>query len=136
MRFSIHTNMKLKGSRLRRFCGVIVMAGILVPATSGHLSAGSPQQVLTGKELRALLPGVFVGTLNGSWKLKIQAKRDGTIVGWAVGRKDHGKWVIRKNMLCVAWNSWTSGKSKCTEVAKSGNWLEANSVGKLRLRKI
>ena len=127
---------QIRSPRLCRYFGVIAMASVLFSTVSMQASAGSPQRFLAGKELRTLLPGIFVGTLNGSWKLKIRAKPDGTIVGWAVGRTDHGKWVIRNNMLCVAWNNWTSGRSKCTKVAKSGNWLEANSVGKFRLRKI
>ncbi|MCA0432411.1 MAG: hypothetical protein LCH46_04015 [Proteobacteria bacterium] len=96
-----------------------------VPALAG--------ETLTSKELRGLAPGRYAVSVMGIYEITVSIRRNGTITGIKGDEKDHGRWSVRGQKLCVAWNNWVGGKQRCASLS-GGNG--AYSGGGLYLRRI
>ena len=99
-------------------------------------SAASNNNVLQSREISALFPGVFVGYVDNSMRIKVAAKRNGTLKGWVMGVSDKGHWRVSKGRFCVKWQSWGNGKEYCGKIYRNGQWLEAAVGKKLKLKKV
>lgn len=87
-------------------------------------------------EIVSLFPGVFVGVVDGSWKIKVVANRNGKLKGWVLGTSDTGVWRVRGSKFCVKWHNWTKGEEKCSHIIRKGKWLHTSSGKRLKLRKV
>ena len=112
------------------------LALLLPPSSITGQKASAADRYLPAKELVSLFPGVFVGVVDGSWKMKIKASKSGTLKGWVMGRTDNGRWRVRKGQFCVVWAKWTKGKESCSRVVRQGKWLQTTDGRNMKFRKI
>ncbi len=82
---------------------------------------------LNGASIQNLFPGYYKAEVMGGYTLLISAKSNGRLEGKAFGREDKGNWTIVGNRLCVSWKRWTSGKTKCGDITRSGSWYVARN---------
>jgi hypothetical protein len=114
---------------MKRF--VTLAAAGLVLSLSG-LSAFA-DDVLSQKELRRLFPGSFQAVVHGSIVLKIVAHSNGSLTGVYSGKTDKGRWSVSNGRLCVALDTWMSGKSSCSAVVAEAGWYRGNGVKSRKL---
>ena len=91
---------------------------------------------LSGKQLRALFPGTFKGTVHGFVDVTLKASRSGKLRGMVMGKKDTGRWKIKGNRLCIKLADMTDGKYKCSFVWRNDKWLVASHGGSIKFRKL
>ena len=91
---------------------------------------------LNGKQLRALFPGTFKGTVHGIVDVTLVASRSGKLRGKVLGKKDTGRWKIKGNKLCIKLADMTDGKYKCSFVWRNDKWLVASHGGSIKFRKL
>lgn len=92
---------------------------------------------LTGDEIKALAPGVYIGTWKGKRKLHLTLKQNGTVSGTVDGRHHSGSWYVSGNDLCLVFRVLVFKKSKCGAISRQGTWLVGyykNGKPRIRLR--
>jgi hypothetical protein len=105
--------------------GTRVIYAALALAVLGLMSAAQAEgSRLSASSIKKLFPGQYEATVRG-YKLLFTASSDGRLAGWSFGREDNGRWFLRGHTLCVVWQQWTEGKSKCAYVSRAGVWLVA-----------
>jgi hypothetical protein len=115
---------------------MILAAAFVAVATVGTQAQDG---ALSKRDVLSLFPGNFTGNFDG-YELVVSATPDGTLRGKVAGMYyDEGTWRIDGNRLCVAWNTWTGGKTTCHELVKDGQWLKASDPSgdsDLKLRRL
>ncbi len=103
----------------------IVTLALVNPALAG--GALSPQ------EIKKLAPGRYAVNVMGLINMTVSMRANGVILGEAKGKRDKGVWMVQGQKLCVAWNSWNSGKRRCVKLSGSNG---AYQGGGLSMRRI
>jgi len=96
-------------------------------------SPANAGEAMSTNQIKSLFPGSFKAIVHGIIAVRITAYRSGRLKGFRGGDSDHGRWSVRRGILCVALNKWMDGKAKCARVTKVGNWYKASSI---RFKKI
>lgn len=109
----------MKIFRTMALVGILSMAG-LAPAQAG--------EALSQTALRALFPGTFHAVVSGVVPLKITALRDGSLIGRMASKSDRGRWSISRGRLCIAFQTWLSGRTNCSPVVREAGWLRAGTA--------
>ena len=100
------------------------------------LHGAQAETKLSGKQLRALFPGTFQGTVHGIVDVTLKASRSGKLRGMVMGKKHTGRWKISGNKLCIKLADMTDGKYKCSFVWRNDKWLVAQHGGSIKFRKL
>ena len=95
--------------------------------------AAFADSTMTHSELQKLFPGTFLAVVNGGVTLTFTAKGDGVLVGQMPGKHDQGRWSVQNGRLCIMLNTWTSGRSSCSQVVADNGWYRGSGV---KFRKI
>ncbi len=103
----------------------IVTLALVNPALAG--GALSPQ------EIKKLAPGRYAVNVMGLVSMTVSMRANGVIVGEAKGKRDSGVWRVQGQKLCVAWNTWYSGKQRCVRLSGGNGAFQG---GGLSLRRI
>jgi hypothetical protein len=106
-------------------CALVLMSG-----------PGEAASRLSAAELRALAPGVYVGSWKGKLQLHLTLKQNGTVSGTVNGRYHAGKWYVSGQNLCLVFRILVFEKTKCGAISRQGPWLVGyyNKKGKPRIR--
>jgi hypothetical protein len=89
---------------------------------------------LTAQELRNLAPGRYAVSIYGLVKMTINMQPGGGISGITSKQKtDNGTWSVSGEKLCIRWNRWLKGKTRCTGLSGTKGTY---SGGGLYIRKI
>jgi len=110
-----------------------IAAAVLALPFAGAVQAEQPAAIpadqlsMEPDALEGLFPGYYEARVAGGYTLLIAAKDDGTMLGRAFGKEDHGVWVIKDEELCIAWRSWTRGQYKCGTITQNGAWYVATN---------
>jgi hypothetical protein len=97
---------------------------------------GEAASRLSGSEIKALAPGVYVGTWKGKRQLHLTLKQNGTVSGTVDGRRHSGRWYVSGTNLCLVIRVMVIQKTKCGTISRQGAWLVGyyNKKGKPRIR--
>lgn len=104
--------------------GASFLAASLTPAVAG--------ETLSDKEIKRLMPGRIHAVVMGN-KIAMVAARSGALRANWDGERDTGVWRVSNGQLCIKFNKWLSGSTRCSSVTKSGKWFSAAGV---RFRKL
>ena len=85
------------------------------------------QDSLSHKQLEGLFPGSFTVIIKG-FEIKITASAGGLLSATAKGFKDSGHWSLKNGQLCIAMDTWTQGRSTCSEVVADNGWYVGPGV--------
>ena len=96
---------------------------------------GEAASRLSGSEIKALAPGVYVGTWKGKRKLHLTLKQNGTVSGTVDGHRHSGRWYVSGANLCLVIRVMGFQKTKCGTISRQGAWLVGYyKEGKPRVR--
>ena len=99
---------------MKHLITAIIMAGIIfvqIPSAIAGIPLGSAQ-------LKSLAPGHYKVTLMGVSNMTVSLRGNGTIFGIAKGKIDQGHWRLSGNKICIAWNKWLGGGTRCSSLIK------------------
>lgn len=99
----------------------------IVAALGLAVSPVTPAERVSHSHLLELFPGTFAARYKG-YDLKIVARANGRLQGYAAGQEDTGRWSIVNGKLCIMFEDWLEGDTKCSTVRRSAKWLVANDV--------
>ena len=102
---------------------VVTALGLLAPM--GQVYAGSLDQ----GAIKGLFPGFFEAKAQG-YTILFSGYRNGRLKGKAYGRQDQGRWFVSGNNICVSWDQWTKGQTKCGSISQQDGWFIARGGGK------
>jgi hypothetical protein len=78
---------------------------------------------LSSRALTNLFPGRFHVVVTGLINFKITARGDGSLSAVSPrGKKDNGRWSIRAGELCIKFNKWLGGRTRCTAIVQEAGW--------------
>jgi hypothetical protein len=91
---------------------------------------------LSAAEIKALAPGVYVGSWKGKLQLHLTLKQNGTVSGTVDGQYHAGRWYVSGGNLCLVFKILVFQKTKCGAISRQGAWLIGyyNKKGKPRIR--
>jgi hypothetical protein len=102
----------------------LLLAGLALPSAAGQLTAA---------ELQKLAPGNYDVNVMGFIHMTIAMSPGGSISGITSKKKrDTGIWSVQGEKLCIRWNRWLKGKTRCVGLSGSGG---SYSGGGIWLRK-
>ena len=103
---------------------IMALSMVSIGMDQAALAAGP----LSGADLQRLFPGKFNVVVKEVHRITVTAKADGSLVGKALGKKDHGKWYVSGSELCVTLNKWLKGKTRCSAVTEEAGWYYSSGV--------
>lgn len=99
----------------------IVFVALVLPAAAGPSIAAN----LDGGAIKRLFPGYFEAKVQG-YTIHFMGLGNGRLKGEAYGREDRGRWFVKGDTLCVAWERWTKSQAKCGAIAQQAGWFVAS----------
>ncbi len=93
-------------------CGAVLFA-----ASAGFANAG---ETLTASQIKKFVPGSASAHIMGS-KVRIRLGQGGSISAKWDGERDTGIWRVNNDQLCIKFNKWMNGATRCSAVTRSGN---------------
>ncbi len=106
----------------------IILAAItgayLMCANTGIVMAN---ETLTASQIKTFVPGRAKARISGS-AITISLSRRGTLSGKWAGERDTGKWHVSGDRLCIRFNNWLGGGTRCSSVSRSGNAYRVSGV--------
>jgi hypothetical protein len=88
-----------------------IVAALTLPTHAAPLNA---------EQIKALAPGTYkVSAGLGLVKLRINMRPGGGLSGVNLKKQktDTGTWSVQGNQLCIKWNRWLKGKTRCTALS-------------------
>ena len=102
-------------------CTILFLIWSVIPTEAGER--------LSGAELRSLFPGSFQAVVSGAINFRITARGDGSLSAISPrGRTDTGRWSVRSGKLCIEFNNWLAGRTRCTSVIHDAGWYVGSAV--------
>ena len=98
-------------------------AAIVLFACASPVLAGNQ---LVASDLKRLLPGRFVVTLYNNVSMTVTMRANGTVAGAAKGESDTGHWVVSGNRLCIGFNKWLGGQTRCSSLQSQGSYFQGS----------
>jgi len=77
-------------------------------------------ETLTASQIKKFVPGRAKARVSGS-AITISLSRRGTLRGKWAGERDTGKWHVSGHRLCIKFDNWLGGGTRCSTVSRSGN---------------
>ena len=94
-------------------------------AVSSVVRVKADEVRLDPASIHDLFPGYYEAEIYGGYTLLIAASANGRLDGKVFGRTDNGRWRIVGDRLCVLWQHWTNGASKCGRIVAEDGWYVA-----------
>jgi hypothetical protein len=80
------------------------------------LAVPSWAETLSAQDIRRLAPGQYAVNVMGLVSMTVTLRPNGSIFGIAKGERDRGRWSVQGQRLCIAWNKWLNGATKCSSL--------------------
>jgi hypothetical protein len=93
-------------------CAAAAGFGFVAPAAAG--------EVLKSHEIKKFVPGSATAQIMGS-NVSISMSRSGRLSAKWDGERDTGTWRVNGDQLCIRFNKWMNGATRCSAVTKAGN---------------
>lgn len=106
---------------MTRFKSALTAAALLL-SISGPTLAGN---VLSSSELKQLAPGRFLVSVYGT-SMTVTLRPNGSVLGAAKGESDRGHWNLSGNRLCIGWNKWLGGKTRCSSLVSQVGYYQGS----------
>jgi len=100
-------------------------AGAAVICTA--VSTAQANEILSASQIKSFVPGRAKAQISGD-TVTISLSRRGTLSGKWAGERDHGSWHVSGDRLCIKFNNWLGGATRCSAVARSGNAYRVSGV--------
>ncbi len=97
-----------------------LVAAAAASMLSAHALPAVANEVLNASQIKKFVPGRAKASISGS-TVVIRASTSGKLSGTWGGENDTGQWHVSGDQLCIRFNSWLSGGTHCSKVARSGN---------------
>ncbi len=122
----MNTVLKLKNTKLLIcFILTLLLASLIACSNLDKETIEVHRIQVLHDELKVIWPGSKItGQKNTSVQFTRLNKIDGTILGYAVGEKDIGRWDIEDNTVCHHFKKWRSGVRECMKLYKVGSKYE------------
>ena len=95
----------------------------LLPLSQAH--AGS---ALSAGELRSLAPGSYDVEVMDTVSLTVKLFANGQMSGNTGGQRDTGHWHVSGDRLCISWNKWLGGHTKCSSLVEQNGALQGEGL--------
>lgn len=105
---------------MKHLITAMIMAGLIsiqIPSAIAGLPLGAAQ-------LKSLAPGHYKVTLMGGSNMTVTLHGNGTILGVAKGEIDRGHWRLSGNKICIAWNKWLGGGTRCSSLIREAGYYQ------------
>ncbi len=92
------------------------------------LSLASPSfagDVLSSTQLKQLAPGRFLVSVYGT-NMTVTLRPNGSVLGAAKNESDSGHWNLNGNRLCIGWNKWLGGKTRCSSLVSQIGYYQGS----------
>ena len=103
----------------------------LLFAAAPFTLAHAGEEALTGAALQTAVSGrtVYINTPMG--EVPIRYSKNGSVSGHTElavlngesTTRDHGRWWVSQNKLCIRWQNWMSGATHCFTMHRVGPWV-------------
>ncbi len=91
-------------------------------------------KTLSNGALTGLFPGRFHVVVVGFINIKVTARGDGSLSAVSArGKKDSGRWSVRAGVLCIKFDKWLGGRTRCTAIVQEAGWYTGS---KLKFRRV
>ena len=104
---------------------IFVVAVVVTLLMAGDVTAKFKRA--TGEKIKAALStgGATVSTGNlWDYEVEVELKPSGAMEGeTAFGQSDRGKWWIKGDAICIQFDFWLDGDTKCLGVEKEGDQI-------------
>ena len=95
------------------------------------LSAMSPLagETLSSGALSSLFPGRFHVVVIGFINIIVTARGDGSLSAVSArGKKESGRWSVRAGVLCIKFDKWLGGRTRCTAIVQEAGWYMGSQL--------
>ncbi len=100
-------------------------AGAAVICTA--VSTAQANELLDASQIKSFVPGRAKAQISGD-TVTISLSRRGTLSGKWAGERDHGRWHVSGDRLCIKFDNWLGGATRCSPVARAGNAYRVSGV--------
>ena len=114
----------MKRQSVNRVILAVIAGAFLMCANTGFVLAN---ETLTASQIKTFVPGRAKARISGS-AITINLSRRGTLSGKWAGERDMGKWHVSGDRLCIRFNNWLGGGTRCSSVSRSGNAYRVSGV--------
>jgi hypothetical protein len=80
---------------------------------------------LGASELKQLTPGRFLVSVYGT-NMTVTLRPNGSVIGAAKGESDSGHWNLMGNRICIGWNKWLGGKTRCSSLVSQVGYYQGS----------
>lgn len=106
-------------------------AAALIGAVGLSAAASAQAGSLGSADIAKIFPGQFEAKVKG-YRVSFAGSSNGALAGVAYGQQDKGHWFMKGSTLCVSWDKWTKGKTRCGQISQQDGWYVAsNGEGEL-----
>lgn len=102
---------------MKKFAIAAFGAAVVFCAQAPAVMAG---ETLKSHEIKKFVPGRASAKIMGS-NVSISMSRSGRVSAKWDGERDTGSWRVSGDQLCIRFNKWMNGATRCSAVTKSGN---------------
>lgn len=107
---------------MKRFITAMIWVGLIITQITSA-NAGSS---LGPAQLKSLIPGRYKVTLMGISNMTVMLRGNGTILGSAQGTIDNGHWKVSGNKICIGWNKWLGGSTRCSGLLREAGYYQGS----------
>lgn len=104
-------------TNMNKFILAAACSATVLFANSGISLAG---ETLSASEIKKFVPGSATAQIMGS-KVRIRMSHGGGLSAKWDGERDTGIWRVSNDQLCIKFNKWMNGATRCSAVTRSGN---------------
>ncbi len=104
------------------FKSTLIAAALLLSVAPGVQAGNS----LSQSQLKHLAPGRYLVTLYNAVSMTVTLKPNGTVLGRANADRDSGIWRLSGNQLCIGWNKWLGGQTRCSGLTSEGGYYRGS----------
>jgi hypothetical protein len=101
----------------------VITAAALLLCVAQPVMAGARLSV---SELKHLAPGRYFVTLYNAVSMTVTLKPNGTVSGASKSEHDSGIWRLSGNQLCIGWNKWLGGQTRCSGLTSEGGYYKGS----------
>jgi hypothetical protein len=108
-------------AKMTQFRSAMAAAAILISMSASSFAG----DVLSTNELKQLAPGRFLVSVYGT-SMTVTLRPNGSVQGAAKGESDSGHWNLSGNRLCIGWNKWLGGKTRCSSLVSQVGYYQGS----------
>jgi hypothetical protein len=109
--------------RLKAAAAALTLCFALGFAMGNSAMAGDK---LGAADIKRLVPGRFLVTLSNTVNLTVVMRANGTVSGSTKGDADSGRWMLDGSRLCIGFNKWLGGNTRCSSLVNAGGYYQGS----------